>query len=223
MRVTQLIIASLCLLSASASYLLTPRQLLAEKTTFELNKVIPSQFGEWRELKQDNSLVVSPEQDAVIKSIYSQVLSRSYIDSKGDVVMLTIAYTRDQSDNSGTQSHKPEICYPAQGFSIGLRQPYEIKTAFGLLPAVRLLATNGLRIEPVTYWTMVGEVNTRSVADTKIAQIKYGINNIIPDGLLFRTSMITAEVNVGYDIQTDFINSLLSSIDNKDRMKLSGL
>ena len=54
--------------------------------------------------------------EAIINKIYNQTLTRTYINPRGDRIMLSIAYGRDQSD--ALQMHKPELCYPAQGFRL---------------------------------------------------------------------------------------------------------
>ena len=102
----QALLAALCLLAALGAYLLTPRQMLADLEPVNLEQMVPKQFGDWRALPQNDDVITSPEQDAFIKSIYSQVLSRVYVDDAGHRIMLSIAYTRDQSDNAGTQSHE---------------------------------------------------------------------------------------------------------------------
>lgn len=218
----QAILALLCALTAAAAYHFTPHLMLADLQPIKLETMIPEQFGEWRMVPVSGEIISSPEQEAVIKSIYSQVLTRTYIDNAGNHIMLSIAYTRDQSDNSGTQSHKPEICYPAQGFSIKSNRLESIKTDYGILRVRQLLTQNVGRTEPLIYWTMIGEKVATSSVDVKLSQLSYGFNNIIPDGLIFRVSSITNDVASGYVNQQHFINSLLNHLPEHTRAKLSG-
>ena len=69
--------------------------------------------------------------------------------------MLSIAYGGDQSDTMAV--HKPEVCYPAQGFQILKNATASFSTGDGNIPVKRLVATQGPRIEPITYWTTVGD------------------------------------------------------------------
>ena len=95
--------------------------------------------------------------------------------------MLSVAYTRDQSDNAGKQAHLPEICYPAQGFNISFRQPIDLETTYGVISATRLVAHAGARIEPITYWITVGEKAGNSNLKRKLKQLEYGFRGLVAD------------------------------------------
>ena len=214
----QALLAALCLLAALGAHLLTPRQLLADLEPVHLEQMVPKQFGDWKALPQHDGVITSPEQEAFIKSIYSQTLSRVYVDSQGHRVMLSIAYTRDQSDNAGTQSHKPEICYPAQGFQIVSNQTQQLVLGDFSLPVRRLVAVQGNRVEPISYWTMVGNQPVVSGVRTKIVQMAYGIKGVIPDGLIFRVSNITSSLDDGFNLNAKFINSLVHSVTERNKL-----
>lgn len=218
----QALLAALCLLAALGAHLLTPRQLLADLEPVNLEQMVPKQVGDWKALPQHDGVITSPEQEAFIKSIYSQTLSRVYVDSQGHRVMLSIAYTRDQSDNAGTQSHKPEICYPAQGFQIVSNQTQQLVLGDFSLPVRRLVAVQGNRVEPISYWTMVGHQPVVSGVRTKIVQMEYGIKGVIPDGLIFRVSNITNVLDEGFQQQMVFINSLVSELSSHSKARLLG-
>ena len=216
------LLALLCLLAAVGSYLLTPRQFLADLEPVNLEQMVPLQFGDWKALPQHDDVITSPEQEAYIKSIYSQTLSRVYADSQGHSVMLSIAYTRDQSDNAGTQSHKPEICYPAQGFVIQQSEITQMDTGFGAIKVKRLTAVQGSRVEPLIYWTMIG---TRSAVDQfglKWAKLEYGVHDIIPDGLIFRVSEIYTDGTKIFSTQEQFSRDLMESVTPKNRVRFIG-
>ena len=69
--------------------------------------------------------------------------------------MLAIAYGDDQRDSM--QMHYPEICYPAQGFSLQAKQQGTLQPQMESIPVTRILTNLGRRNEPVTYWTTVGD------------------------------------------------------------------
>ena len=219
----QSILAALCLLAAIAAYALTPHQRLAELEPINLEQMIPTQFSEWKMEPTSEAIISSPEQDAFVKSIYSQVLSRTYVNRAGERIMLSIAYTRDQSDNSGTQSHKPEICYPAQGFTIKRNQSSALQTQYGDIPIRQLVAEQGRRIEPLTYWTTVGNKVAVNGTGAKLAQLNYGLHGIITDGLIFRVSSIGEDIKNEYKAQNEFVNVLMTEIGSSARKKIAGL
>ena len=218
----QALLASLCLLAAVGAYLLTPRQLLADLEPVNLEQMVPQQFANWRALPQKDDVITSPEQEAFIKSIYSQVLSRVYVDDAGHRIMLSIAYTRDQSDNSGTQSHKPEICYPAQGFQIVSNQQQDLALGELSLPLRRLVAIQGNRIEPISYWTMVGHKAGVTGVTTKLHQLAYGLRGVIPDGLIFRVSSLGSDEQVEYQLQNLFIKTLADVLSPASKSRITG-
>ena len=186
-----------------------------------LETMIPKQFGDWLEQPQQLAQIINPVQKETIERIYTQTLSRTYVNGKGDVIMLTIAYGADQSD--AKQLHYPEVCYPAQGFQVTSTQLNEIKTNFGSIKVKRLVTVLGSRTEPLTYWATVGNKVVMGGKETKLEQLAYGFQGKIPDGLLFRVSSITSDVQGGYNVQQEFVQNLISNLTPVNRAKIAGL
>lgn len=208
--------------TAACAYTLTPRLYLADqRAKVELNLLIPADFGDWRELKQSSGQIINPQQTALLEKIYSQTLSRSYINSQGVVVMLSIAYGASQSD--GVALHYPEVCYPAQGFQLQSNQTAQIETKYGTIDGRQLMTRLGQRNEPVTYWSTLGDTVVRGGLKTKIEQLRYGFNGFIPDGLIFRVSSINREATKGYADQSLFIADLIEALPPASRQRLAGL
>jgi EpsI family protein len=185
-----------------------------------LEALIPKHFGEWSMSEAQEIMLISPEQEATLKQIYNQTLTRTYVNSNGQQVMLSIAYGGDQSDSM--QVHRPEVCYPAQGFQVFKKTDGIINTGFGSIPVVRLVATQKERVEPITYWIMVGNTVAENKFWWKIAQLKISLTGKIPDGLIFRVSTIDADEGQAYRIQDVFINELLHSLNPYQRSRLIG-
>jgi EpsI family protein len=219
-RLRALTIFMLMLLTACVAVLLKPVQKIAEQQAqINLETLFPKQFDHWRE---DDGLVnplVSPITQSLINKLYSQVLTRAYINDEGRRIMLSIAYGSDQSDMM--QVHKPEICYSAQGFQIVKAMSGIVNTGFGTVPVKRLLAVQGARVEPVTYWITIGETMTINSRQWKLAQLKYGLTGKVPDGMVFRVSSLGDEA-VAYPEQEDFIKALLRAISPENRKRLIG-
>jgi EpsI family protein len=121
------------------------------------------------------------------------------------------------------QAHKPEVCYPAQGFVIQKNEPGSLTTAFGEIPVRRLFGKLGARQEPVTYWFTVGDQAVQGTTQKKLAELRFGLTGRIPDGMLFRVSSIDADPLRAYQVQDQFINQLLQAVPAADRKRLSGL
>src|SRR4030065_72730 len=73
----------------------------------DLEVLIPKTFGDWKIDETIAPLIANPEQEAMINKIYNQTLTRTYVNPKGERIMLSIAYGGDQSDSMAV--HKPEI------------------------------------------------------------------------------------------------------------------
>jgi len=187
----------------------------------DLETLIPKTFGDWKIDETIAPLIANPEQEALINKIYNQTLTRTYVNPKGERIMLSIAYGGDQSDNMAV--HKPEICYPAQGFQI-LKSPTisTFSTDEGSIPVKRLVAGQGQRIEPITYWTTVGDAVAVSGLKWKLQQLKYGLSGKIPDGLLFRISSIQTDDAKAYQNQDAFTRDLLKAMSPSGRQRIIG-
>lgn len=208
-------------LAAWAAVFLKPTQKIAEQQErIDLETMIPKQFGDWHEEAQLSDQIINPQLKEKLAKIYTQTLSRTYINDKGGRIMLSIAYGEDQRDSNGL--HYPEVCYPAQGFQVISIQPGLLSTDFGDIRVKRLLTVMGNRSEPLTYWTTVGNQVVRGSKETKFEQLRYGLRGQIPDGLLFRVSSIQTDEVMAYAVQQKFINELLTVIDEHSRISLIG-
>ena len=105
-------VALLMVVGAGLAVAMTPTQQIADsREKANLEAMIPARIGDWR---IDTSIVPiepSPEARALLEKIYSQTLSRTYINSAGQRVMLSIAYGGNQNDSM--KVHQPEVCYGA--------------------------------------------------------------------------------------------------------------
>ena len=156
----------------------------------------------------------------MIDLIYAQTLSRTYVNPEGYRIMLSIAYGSDQSD--AKQVHKPEICYPAQGFTLKSKQYGQLVLQNTTIPVTRIETSLGERNEPVTYWITVGDRVVGPGLNKKLVEMGFGLRGLIPDGLLFRLSSIDSDTDRAYEKQNAFAGDLLGSLRPEDRQKLIG-
>ena len=210
-------------LASGAAHALRPDTRLAQKWgKLDLERSVPKQFGDWK-ATPERATVINPQAQTLVEKLYSEVLSRTYVDkTDGYEIMLSIAYGGDQRKEMAV--HLPEACYPAQGFRILDNQIDKIDLPDGRL-AVRRLDTelNATRIEPVTYWAMVGKDQALGGLDQKLAALRYTLRGQIPDGLLFRVSSIDSHAGAAYRRQDEFIAQLLAAIEPEKRRRLAGL
>ena len=209
------------LIAAGLSLAMTPTRKVADlNEKFDLATMVPGAFADWRIDPSVIPIEPSPDLKAVIEKLYQQTLSRSYVNSKGDRVMLSIAYGGDQSRSMAV--HKPEVCYTAQGFLIVKEAMDDMASRFGAIPVKRLVAEMGPRVEPITYWITTGDQVTRDGLAWRLTQLRYGLTGTIPDGMLFRVSTISNDNRASYAIQDKFSNDLLTTLNVKDRGRLIG-
>jgi EpsI family protein len=216
------ILLVLMLAASGLALALRPTQKIADQgPAIDLETMIPHAFGDWSEEQHNSVQMVDPQQQEMIEKIYTQTLSRTYINTHGYRIMLAIAYGDDQRDSM--QMHYPEVCYPAQGFSLQSKQAGTLPTENGLIPVTRILTNLGQRNEPVTYWTTVGDLVFQGGVQKKLAEIRYGLKGKIPDGMLIRVSSIDAEATRAYEMQTRFIDQMLGVLTPEHRKKLDGM
>ena len=207
--------------SGALTKALTPTQKIADQQEkIDLEIMIPIEFRDWRIDRSIIPLQVDAETQAMLDKIYNQILARTYVNSRGERIMLSVAYGGDQSDNLAV--HKPEVCYYAQGFEIMKIFADELLTQYGKLPIKRLLAVKGYRSEPITYWVTVGNKAVLPGIEEKLQQLRYGLTGNVPDGMLVRVSSIDSDKNKAYQLQTIFIQDLLSSVNTGERIRLIG-
>ncbi len=216
-----LAIALLMFGAAGAASGLRPTQKVADsRPRVDLESVVPMRFGAWSVDNRVVPVTVSPDVLAQLNRIYNQVLNRTYVNQRGQTIMLSIAYGADQSDN--LQIHLPEGCYLGQGFSVAEKSAASLQTPFGPMRVAHLVASKGPRIEPITYWIVVGGQVALTGWEEKKSKLAYAIRRQIPDGALVRISSITPEPQAGYALHQDFANALMQELGMEGRRILVG-
>lgn len=216
-----LVLGLAILATAATTRVLIPTKNMADqKGRFSLEQLVPLQFGDWALDTSVVPLKVDPATQERLDKIYNQTLSRTYINSNGERIMLSIAYGGDQSNNMAV--HRPEVCYVAQGFNVNRNEIGQLPTSFGTLPVRRLVAVQGSRTEPITYWITVGEHAINPGMSQKLQQLRYGFAGQVPDGMLVRVSSINTDLNSAYALQQKFVADMLANIKGPDRVRLIG-
>jgi EpsI family protein len=207
--------------AATLSVVAVPTKLLSDtRPAFDLEKSIPKAFGDWTIDPHMVPIPPSPDQEAAMSKIYDQILSRTYVNSRGERMMLSITYGSRQ--NQEMRAHRQEVCYSAQGFRIAQLQRLPLKVAGATVPSARMVATQGQRIEPVTYWFTMGDDAVMSYLDREVTQLKYALAGHIPDGYLVRVSSLSANPEQAFAKQSEFADALMASLHGELRKRLIG-
>lgn len=187
---------------------------------FDLEAMVPRKFGDWQEQAQPVQ-AVNPQTQALLDKLYSQILGRTYLNKNGYLIMLSLSYGADQ--RGALEAHKPEVCYPAQGFTVTDNKSDVLRSKFGTIEVRRLNTQLGQRQEPLTYWFTIGNSTVQSRIEKRLVEIKLALTGQIPDGMLFRVSSIDPDPKAAWLMQDQFVNDLLTTLDAPARLRLTGL
>jgi EpsI family protein len=213
------LLLSVCALAAAQ---LRPAQAPdAPPPTLDLEALIPDRFAAWQALPPADRLIVNPVLSAKVEAVYTRTLERVYRNRDGSGVILSIAYGTRQLGDS-LQAHRPEYCYRAQGFAIDFSAEARVHTALAEIPVRRVIAQRGRRIEPVTYWLIIGEDVALPGIRRKLHQLRYGLRGEIPDGLLVRVSSLGRDHEAAWALHERFIDELLQALQPAARARLVG-
>ncbi len=196
------------------------RRLADERPPVKLESVFPARFGDWQTAPVAGALVRPADEAGRFYGIYDQVLERIYVHPSGERMMLSVAYGTEQS--VGLQVHRPEVCYPGSGFVITRLQRLDLPVAGRPLPGSRLLATHSSRSEPITYWTVLGDVVENDSRAFRWRQLKFGLQGQILDGMLVRISSFDTDPERAWTRQAAFASELVSAVPEALRVRVIG-
>jgi EpsI family protein len=180
---------------------------------------IPHKLGRWS--YETTSGLVLPPSDQLKEGIYNELLTRVYSAPDNSRVMLLIAYCRSQQGQ--LLVHRPEICYPASGFSIRSNVAHDIPLLDGaMVPAQFLVAESPARVEQLIYWTRVGTYFPQHWSDQRLALMKSRLEGVIPDGILVRISTLASDDASAARLLESFAEQMITSVDRKMRDVLIG-
>jgi EpsI family protein len=147
-------------------------------------------------------------------------VSRTYVNSAGERMMLTVAHGGDQSD--ALKAHRQEACYAAQGFAIHGLVHDRLSVDGRDIPVTRMTAVRGERVEPVTYWFTMGDRVVLGRLERLRAQLSAGFAGRIPDGMLVRVSSISPQPAEAFAAQQAFAEALFAAMPARDAARFLG-
>jgi EpsI family protein len=195
------LLIAIVLLAAGTTALVSKPEAHAEPAARPFEQSIPKAFGDWKAVTSSVVQVdptITRSGETSLNQPYDDILARTYRNSNGETVMLSLAYGRQQRQE--VKIHRPDLCYTAQGFKVA-----SLKTV--LMPVLaddgsavegkRMKAVRDARVgnytELVSYWMRVGSVYSESAWDTRRHILTEGIAGRVPDGVLVRASRLPAE------------------------------
>jgi EpsI family protein len=207
-------------LAAGAAPALKPSPVHPAAAAFDLERVIPQSFGNWIIDPSIVPITPAPDVQAQLDRIYDQIVSRTYVNDRGERVMLVLAYGGEQSD--ALKAHRQEVCYAAQGFEIKKVLNGNLRVGEKTIPVTRVLAMRGPRSEPVTYWLTMGDRVVLGRLERLMVQLRFGLSGRLPDGMLVRVSSISSNPAQAFQGQEEFIGALLDGMRQGDVHRLLG-
>lgn len=200
--------------TSAAAYGLVPRRPEHDVARIRLGQLVPMTIGPWRFVSRGGVIVARDEVEGPADG-YDQVVSRTYSASGQPDVMMMLAYGYTQG--GGLQIHRPETCYPGQGFSLSQSLAESRDLAGRIVPIQRLTAIRDERIERLIYWTRVGQSFPLSTAGEYAAILSGAFAGVISDGILVRLSSIGPDFSRS-DIALDgFLHAMVGALPDSAR------
>lgn len=196
------------------------KRLSQELAQIDLEIAVPTSFGTWKLDPSISPVKPSAETQENLDKTYDQILSRTYVNTAGERIMLSIAYGGTQ--NRELRAHRQEVCYAAQGFKISKLTKIDIPFGGTTIESTRMVAEQGGRTEPVTYWFTMGEQVVRSYLARQLVDLRYTLSGYIPDGYLYRVSSISTDTEAAFEKQRLFTEELLKHMEPALTARLLG-
>lgn len=184
-----------------------------------LERLIPLKVGDWT--YHDQSGIVLPPPDALSDSLYSGLVTRSYVAASRSSIMLLVAYSNVQ--DGMLQVHRPEACYPANGYRLSPTRVQNVSNGVGGIIPSNVFSADGVsRTEQILYWTRVGGFFPTSWLDQRIAVVRANISGAIPDGVLVRVSTLAPDMTSAQADLTTFAEQLVRTASPAARQLMIG-
>ncbi len=210
-----------CVAAAVAGTVARPRRHVRLLTGSSIAEIVPLTFAEWISQDVGDPLAINGPESLTAR-LYNQLVTRVYTNTKtNDQVMMLLAYAKQQTDD--LQLHRPEVCYPAFGYTLVQNQEIRLPVKNGVeLPSRRLIAQAADRREYIIYWTRMGELLPASGNQQRADRLRIAMHGVIPDGILSRFSTVFDNDADAWRVLQTFIPELLLAVVPKYRAALIG-
>lgn len=220
-----LVLSGVVLAAAAAGRGLRPTLVIDQKPP-SLDSLVPKRIGPWQ-LVPDPRIQVSLSTggETTRDQPYDDQILRTYVDGQGHEVMLAVAYGARQRQE--VKIHRPELCYPAQGWQVTGIQPttFDIANSHGpVIAGHRMVVRNGGLDEAVSYWIRIGSTYSSSAWRTRWVIIQEGMSGRMSDGVLVRLSQrlpAGTTPDEAFDRQASFARLMVQELSPEGRRLLA--
>lgn len=214
-----LLIGGAMALTSAAAWGVQPRRAEHRLANRKLGSLIARQIGPWTVTSPGGVIVATEEVEDT--DGYDQLLTRVYAAPGLPTVMLLIAYGSTQGGS--LQLHRPETCYPGQGFKLRAFDDPDLPLAPGrVVQAREFTATRDERNERVLYWTRIANNFPRNTGQEYATIIRSVLTGTVPDGILVRVSTIGPDDRAATPELTRFAHAMIESASPAGRQVLIG-
>ena len=214
----KMLLGTLFAASAGVTFARLPRTRIDYLGATKLDGLIPKRIGQW-EFATTSGLVIPPD-DTLSDTLYSNLLTRVYTDGANPPVMLLIAQSAGQT--GFLQIHRPEVCYPAGGYTLSNLLPRAIATPGKDISAMELTASGPGREEQIVYWTRIGDAMPVSWLQQRLAVARDNLRGLVPDAVLVRVSTVDPDRGVATKRLTEFVQAMVGRLPTAARRVLIG-
>ncbi len=208
------------LAAAAGAAALTPRRHVEFLHGRKLDSIVPQTIGAWKTTPSE-AFVLPKTPGSLADRLYSDTVSRLYVAPGALPVMMVLAYGNLQSDL--LQLHRPEVCYAAVGFQISNSTRLDLAVGPHLVvPARELTATSDNRVEPITYWTRIGDYLPTTRREQRTMRLREQLAGIVPDGILVRLSTVAEPTPETFAALAAFARAFVLAVRPSDRGILVG-
>jgi EpsI family protein len=219
-------LAALLVAAAASASWMTPK--LAEITdAADLETTVPRAFGDWKELPRPFAQVSLATGEPDMDQPYDQTVMRTYVNSRGEHVMLALAWGKRQRQE--VKIHRPDLCYVAQGYEVKRLAPVRfdgIAAPNGeSVVGKHMFAEAPRYAEAVSYWIRIGTLFSEDALDTRLQILREGLKGRVPDGILVRASMRGSskeQLASAWPILDSFLEELVEAVPKPARRMMLG-
>jgi len=205
----ELLLGGLLLGITAASLALRPVRLYPQLSHGELDAAIPKAVGPYR--FATTSGLILPPRDELSDRLYDEVLTRTYLAPGQIPVMALFAYGSVQ--NLSLELHRPEECYPQQGFEIGAAERMPLRLDGHDIPASFLTARrpDGY-VEQLLFWSRIGPHFPPDRTTQSLIVARENFAGRMPDGILVRLSLPTGDRALALRVAGRFMADLAAEL-----------
>jgi len=197
-------------------------------TQADFDRMFPSEFGDWKEVKTITPLVSAANPgELTFNQPYDAQIMRTYRNSQNQVIMLAVAYGQNQRQD--IKVHRPEVCYSAQGWEVAdvAAHDFPLKSTGGVpITGMKMTALDKRhgRTEAVSYWVRIGDTFSQSGMTQRLHILSQGLKGKRSDGVLVRFSQHVRSgmtMDESYRLQAQFAQDFLAGLTPEARFLLT--